>query len=102
MEQDDHINELVHYRKRMKFTQLRVLSILGWRNKKGLCKIESGEVTPTLATALKLAIIYRVPVEFLFANLYRKLRVQIRSREQQFGPIGQPALPLAFSGVHDS
>jgi len=102
MVQDDHINALVHYRKRMKFTQLQVLSILGWKNKKGLCLIESGNVIPTLTTAFKLAIIYRVPVEFLFAGLHRRLLEQMRTREQQLIPVGQHTLPLAFSNVHDS
>lgn len=102
MVQDDHINDLVHYRKRMKFTQLQVMSILGWKNKKGLCQIESGNVVPTLTTAFKLAIIYRVPVEFLFASLHRRLLQQIRIREQALASVGQPVLPLAFSTVHDS
>ncbi|MFL6388870.1 MAG: helix-turn-helix domain-containing protein [Terriglobales bacterium] len=102
MVQDDHISDLVHYRKRMKFTQLQVMSILGWKNKKGLFQIESGSVTPTLATAFKLAIIYRVPVEFLFSGLHRKLTAEIRAREQRLNPVGQSALPLAFSSVHDS
>jgi DNA-binding XRE family transcriptional regulator len=101
MVQDDQTNHLVHYRKRMRFTQLQVMSILGWKNKKGLCRIESGSVTPTLTTALKLAIIYRVPVEFLFASLYRNLLTQIRMKEQAKTPVGQRTLPLAFS-VHDS
>jgi DNA-binding XRE family transcriptional regulator len=102
MVQDDQTNHLVHYRKRMRFTQLQVMSILGWKNKKGLCRIESGSVTPTLTTALKLAIIYRVPVEFLFASLYRNLLTQIRMKEQAMTPVGQRTLPLAFSTVHDS
>jgi DNA-binding XRE family transcriptional regulator len=102
MVQDDQINHLVHYRKRLRFTQVQVMSILGWKNKKGLCRIESGDVTPTLATALKLAIIYRVPVEFLFASLHRNLLTQIRMKEQALAPVGQRALPLTFATVHDS
>ena len=99
---DGHRNELVRYRKRMKFTQLQVMSILGWKNKKGLCRIESGNVTPTLVTAFKLAIIYRVPVEFLFAALHRELLEQIRTKEQVLAPLGQHALPLSFSTRYDS
>lgn len=102
MVQDDPVSNLVRYRKRMRFTQSHVMSILGWKNKKGLFQIESGNVTPTLATAFKLAIIYRVPVEFLFLPLHRKLLTEVRSREQTLNPVGQTALPLAFSTVHDS
>lgn len=102
MDQDDGISDLVRYRKRLRFTQLQVLSILGWKNKKGLCQIESGKVVPTLTTAMKLAIIYRVPVEFLYSGLHRKLLHQIRGREQSLVPVGQRALPLTVSKVHDS
>lgn len=93
---DNRINDLVRYRKRMKFTQLEVMSILGWKNRKGLCQIESGSVIPTLTTALKLAIIYRVPVEFLFKDSYEQLRHQIRARELTLTAFGQQTLPLTF------
>ena len=102
MVQDDHKNDLVYYRKRMRFTQLKVMSILGWKNKKGLCQIESGNVVPTLTTAFKLAIIYRVPVEFLFSSLHRQLLDQVRAKEQALAPVGQPTLPFAYSNIHDS
>lgn len=102
MVQDNHVNDLVRYRKRMRFTQLQVLSILGWKNKKGLWLIEAGSVTPTLITALKLAIIYRVPVEFLFSQLHSRLLDEIRNREQMLTAIGQRQLPLAFNSAHDS
>jgi transcriptional regulator with XRE-family HTH domain len=96
MVQDDAQNNLVRYRKRMRFTQLQVLGVLGWKNKKGLCLIESGNVIPTLTTAFKLAIVYRVPVEFLFQNLYEDLRNQVRAREASLMALGQQSLPLAF------
>jgi len=102
MVQDDPRNDLLHYRKRMRFTQMQVMSILGWKNRKGLCQIESGVVVPTLATAFKLAIIYRVPVEFLFRAMYESLRDQIRRKEQALIPVGQQALPLTASSAYDS
>lgn len=102
MVQQNHISDLVHYRKRMRFTQSHVMSILGWKNKKGLFQIESGNVTPTLKTALKLAIIYRVPVEFLFKSLYDRLHVQVRHKELALTPTKQPTLPLAFSSIESA
>jgi len=42
MVQDDQINHFVHYRKRLRFTQLQVMSILGWKNKKGLSGSSQG------------------------------------------------------------
>jgi DNA-binding XRE family transcriptional regulator len=99
MVQENQNSDLAHYRKRMRFTQSHVLSILGWKNKKGLFQIESGNVTPTLHTALKLAIIYRVPVEFLFKSLYDRLHIQVRHKESTLPPVEQPILPLVFSST---
>lgn len=95
------LSDLVQYRKRMRFTQNEVIRLLGWKNPKGLIKIESGAVVPTLRTAFKLSIIYRVPVEFLFSSAYQKLREQVRTREMQLASNGHPALPLTFR-QHDS
>lgn len=83
----DRESYLVHYRKRMRLTQFQVVRLLGWKNTKGLCQIESGKVLPTLSTALKLSIIYRVPVEFIFKNFYISLREQIRTKEASLFPV---------------
>lgn len=98
----ERVNDLVRYRKRMRFTQIEVTRLLGWKNTKGLTKIESGGVIPTLTTAFKLSIIYRVPIEFLFSSVYESLRNHIRAKEMSLIPAGQRVLPLNFSAVHDS
>jgi transcriptional regulator with XRE-family HTH domain len=46
-----------------------------------LSRYERGHILPSLTTALGLEIVYRVPVAFLFPDLYEELRDQIRSRE---------------------
>lgn len=98
----DHISELVHYRKRMKLTQFQVARLLGWKSTKGLCQIESGKGLPTLMTAFKLGIIYRVPIEFMFSSIYQELREHIRAKEASLVSIGQHPLPLTFSDVSHS
>lgn len=101
MSQKDHISDPVHYRKRMKLTQFQVARLLGWKNTKGLCQIESGQVMPTLMTAFKLSIIYRVPVEFMFSAIYKELREHIRAKEILLVPAGQRPLPLkSFNGAN--
>src|SRR5947208_6127437 len=95
MVQDDQ-NHLVQYRKRMRFTQQEVARLLGWKNVKGLCELESGRTVPILVTAFKLSIIYRVPTEFLYQALYERLRSQIRARESALAPFGQQVLPLTY------
>lgn len=102
MVQDEESNHLVHYRKRMRLTQFQVARLLGWKNTKGLGKIESGQVIPTLTTAFKLGSIYRTPVEFLFKDRYEALRNEIRAREAKSSPVGQQALQLKYSGAHQS
>ena len=48
---------------------------------------------PTLETALRLELIYRVPVAFLFPSLYEGLRSKVRAAEDLASAIpGQQAL----------
>jgi hypothetical protein len=103
MVQDQSISDLTHYRRRMKFTQGYVTRLLEWKNLKGLWQLESGNAIPTLITAFKLSIIYRVPTDFLFAELYEKLKREIRAKEMALAPVGaQQELPLTFASNHDS
>jgi DNA-binding XRE family transcriptional regulator len=102
MVQNERTSGLVHYRKRMGLTQFQVARLLGWKNTKGLCQIESGSALPTLRTALKLGIIYRAPIEFVFGDLYQGLRDHIRAKEAASAPLGQRALPLTYSNAQHS
>jgi transcriptional regulator with XRE-family HTH domain len=76
-------NHLVLYRKRQKLSQKAVAILLGRRDSTMLSRYENGKSLPPLSTALRLEIIYRVPVAFLFPKMYENLRVQIRSKEGQ-------------------
>ena len=95
----EQTNHLVQYRKRLRLTQFDVVRRLGWNNTKGLHLIESGAVTPTLATALRLSCIYRAPVEFLFKHHYDSYLKEIRAREEKLIPTGQHPLPMDYA--HD-
>jgi transcriptional regulator with XRE-family HTH domain len=81
MTDDDQPNHLLHYRKRRGLTQLEVARLLGWKNIKAISKMESGKAQPSVTTALKLSAVYRVPVEFLYRDLYLQLRSEIREKE---------------------
>ncbi len=76
-----HHNDLLVYRERMGLTQQHVAKLLGLRNTTLLSKLEQGHRLPTLHVALKLAVVYRVPVDFLYSRLYGALRDVIRRRE---------------------
>lgn len=75
-------NELVTYRERLGLTQEQVASALGLRRSKLLTRLEQDHRIPRFLTAIKLSAIYRVPIEFLFPQLYEKLRSEIRHREE--------------------
>lgn len=76
-------NRLWKFRKRMGFTQRQVASILGYASPTPLSHYERGRKLPSLRTALKLEIVYRVPVAFLFPDLYGHLKADLRAREER-------------------
>jgi len=76
-------NTLVLYRKRMKFSQKQVAALLGLRNPALLSHYEKGTAMPSLKRAMALEAIYRVPIAFLFPNLYDHLRSEIRDKEDR-------------------
>lgn len=92
MEETHTSNRLMLYRKRMKLTQKEVAAILGLRTPGVLSHYERGTSRPSLERALALEIVYRVPVAFLFPNLYEDIRARIRDKESQLKPLNQPTL----------
>ncbi len=85
-------NQLVVYRRRMGLPQRLVSRLLGHQGASVLSRYERGRLLPTLEMALRLEIIYRVPVAFLFPTLYETLRANIRSTESQMAGPGQQTL----------
>lgn len=75
-------NKLVFYRRRMGFHQNTVARLLGHKDATLLCLYERGRILPPLTAVLGLGIILRVPVEFLFPELYDELRNNIRQQEE--------------------
>jgi transcriptional regulator with XRE-family HTH domain len=84
-------NQLDHFRRRMKFSQRQVTHLLGHKDPSVWSNYERGERLPSLVNALRLGIILRVQVEFLFGPLYDEVRNQIRAEEERLAaPIQQP------------
>lgn len=82
-DQNQHKNELIRYRRRVGFSRKQVARILGHRTPSMLSRYERGISLPPLITALKLEILYRVPVAFLYVEFYRQLKVDVLSAERQ-------------------
>lgn len=85
-------NDLAHFRQRFGFTQKRAATILGHQSPDRLSRYEHGRCVPTLKTALSLAVLYRVPVEFLFPAAYAAIRNEVRRREARTGTPTQGVL----------
>lgn len=83
MEVKHNTNRLMLYRKRMDLSQKQVASILGLKNLAVLSHYERGTSRPSLQRALGLEIVYRVPVAFLFPELYEEMRANIRAKESR-------------------
>lgn len=79
-----HPNDLKVYRLRMRFSRKYVAKLLGHGSTVALTRLEMGRALPTLNTALTLATIYRVPVDFLYSKRYFALRERIRSLESKY------------------
>lgn len=76
----------------MKFSQKHVARLLDHPDTSMLSRYETGRSTPPLQTALRLEIIYRVPVAFLYPKLYEELRLAIRQREAELSQRGRQPL----------
>jgi transcriptional regulator with XRE-family HTH domain len=85
-------NRLASFRRRRGYSQRRVAHLIGHKSHGALSSYERGRVLPTLTTALKLEIVLRTPVAFLFPNVYEALRNEIRSEEDSLAGIGQQDL----------
>ncbi len=67
----------------MGFSQKQVAQLLGHKNPGTISNYERGLTLPPLLTAMCLEIIYRVPVAFIYGDLYDALREQIRTQEEK-------------------
>jgi DNA-binding transcriptional regulator YiaG len=90
-------NQLVVYRKRLRLSQKAVARLLGHISTAMISRYERGKSVPPLSTALRLEIIYRVPVAFLFPGLYDQLRNLIRGEEMDIcGVIATEPSPISL------
>jgi transcriptional regulator with XRE-family HTH domain len=75
-------NHLRAYRKRSVLSQHEVAFMLGWRDASQPSRYESFSRTPTLRTALALAMIFQVSISKLFPGEYQKAQTDVRRRAQ--------------------
>ena len=85
-------NDLVLFRRRMGFSQKQVARLLGQRDTSMISHYEHGRALPPLTVALRLEIIYRTPVAFLFPAMYDDFKRAVRAQEEALGGEGQQLL----------
>jgi len=84
-------NRLQLFRHKRGLETERVAHLLGHRSTSTLEAYERAARLPTLINALRLSIILRTPVEFLYGQLYDNLRNGIRAEEDRLAsPVQQP------------
>ncbi|WAC06744.1 MAG: helix-turn-helix transcriptional regulator [Thermodesulfobacteriota bacterium] len=76
-------NDLWAYRKKMGLSQKRTAYFMSLKKTNNLSRYEHGAKLPGLINALKLEIVYRTPVAFLFKEIYLRLKKEIRKREER-------------------
>lgn len=76
----------------MGFSQKQVSRLLGHRDTSMVSHYEHGRSYPPLPVALRLEIVLRVPVAFLFPHLYEEIKQGIRQTEESLHRGQQPLL----------
>lgn len=75
-------NDLELARKKRGLTQKRAAHLVGLKNRGSIARYERSQVVPSLSMALKLEILYRTPIAFLFPSAYEIIRIAVRSAEE--------------------
>lgn len=83
-------NKIADYRERMHLNTGAVAHLLGHRDASTLTAYERGQRLPSLENALRLSVILRVPVEFLFGQIYDELRNSVRAQEERASELAAP------------
>lgn len=67
-------------RKRLGYEQKQIAQLLSHKSVNQISRYETGLNVPSLKTALKLAIIYKLPIRVLFHTYYRECQEELTSR----------------------
>lgn len=85
-------NQLDIFRHKRRFSMSHVAHLLGHCTTAALSNYERSTRLPSLVTALRLGIILRTPIEFLFGQLHDDLLRQIRAEEERMAMPTQQVL----------
>lgn len=74
-------NDLLLLRRKRGLSRKQVASLLGYTSTSTIARIEQGRLIPRLQTLLGLEILYRVPIAYLYPQLYASIKEDLRRRE---------------------
>src|SRR6266404_1745159 len=78
--QSQNLNRLWIARKKVGLGQKSVARMLGYKSTSPISEYETGRLIPSLRTAFKLAVIYNLSLQELYAPLYGEIQQEIESR----------------------
>lgn len=90
-------NRLAIVRRRKLLSQKQISTLLGKKNNDLVSRYERGVQVPTLKNALKLALIYNIPIRVMLDKYYEECRKEIAGEQTQDLAAYQP--PVNRSGV---
>ncbi len=76
-------NNIRQYRKRVGLEQKQVAFLLNQTSTNGISRYEIGAIRPNLETALKLEVIYQVPVRLIYHKLFEHCQAEITERKRK-------------------
>lgn len=65
----------------MGLSRKQVAQLLGYKGISAVARMEQGRMKPALDVLLRLEILYRRPIAYLYSELYAQLREEMRERE---------------------
>lgn len=82
-------NDLLVLRRERGLSRKQVSALLGYRCPSSVRRLEEGKIKPTLDVALRLEILYRRPIAYLYSDYYTNLREQLREHEARLSQPGR-------------
>jgi len=87
-------NRLSLARKRLGYEQKQVVKLLGYKATPPFSRYETGQKIPSLRVALKLSILYRLPIRVLFGTYYDECRRELNNRYERFNKESRRSIDL--------
>lgn len=75
---------LAVWRKRLGYEQKQIAILLGHETKHQISRYENGQRVPDLKAAIKLAILYGLPIQVLFDGYFRRCTKELKARLKKF------------------